>query len=84
MAFLGASGVWKEFPQPGASVTALAEVTLAIEPGEAVAETGESGSGKSTLLSLLAGMDQPTHGTVEFDNEALQSATEERLARMRR
>ncbi len=84
MVFLGASGVWKEFPQPETSVTALADVTLTIERGELVAVTGESGSGKSTLLSLLAGLDRPTHGTVRFENEALQSATEKRLARIRR
>ena len=39
-AFLSASGVWKEFPQPGTSVTALADVTLAIGRGEFVVVTG--------------------------------------------
>ena len=84
MALLGASGVWKEFPQPGTSVTALADVTLAIERGELVVVTGESGSGKSTLLSLLAGMDRPTRGAVRFEDEALESAASGRLARIRR
>ena len=84
MALLGASGVWKEFPQPGTSVTALADVTLAIERGELVVVTGESGSGKSTLLSLLAGMDRPTRGAVRFEEEALESAAPGRLARIRR
>ncbi len=83
-ALLSASGVWKEFPQPGTSVTALADVTLAIGRGEFVVVTGESGSGKSTLLSLLAGMDRPTRGAVRFDDEALESAAPGRLARIRR
>ena len=83
-ALLGASGVRKEYPQPGTTVTALAGITLAVERGEFVVVTGESGSGKSTLLSLLAGMDRPTRGGVRFDGEALESAAPGRLARIRR
>ena len=39
------------------SVDAVADVTLAIDPGSFVGITGPSGSGKSTLLHLLAGLD---------------------------
>lgn len=84
MIFLRASGVWKEFPQPGTSVTALADVTLNIARGEFFVVTGASGSGKSTLLSLLAGMDRPTRGVLSFEDEALEAAAAGRLARIRR
>jgi ABC-type lipoprotein export system ATPase subunit len=40
---------------PGPPVVALAEVSLAVAPGEVVAVTGPSGPGKSTLLAPLAG-----------------------------
>jgi len=48
---------------PGA-VTALRHVTCRVEPGQQIALSGASGSGKTTLLNLLAGLDEPTAGTV--------------------
>jgi len=53
----------------GESVTALADVSLSIDPGEVVGIAGPSGSGKSTLLHLLAALDTPTSGTVYIDGE---------------
>ncbi len=46
------------------SVTALDGVDLDVATGEALAIVGESGSGKSTLLRVLAGLQQPTAGSV--------------------
>ena len=46
-------------------VQALDDVTLAVEPGEAVGLVGRNGSGKSTLLRLIAGIIKPTSGRVE-------------------
>lgn len=45
-------------------ITALHEVTLTLDPGEAVALMGRNGAGKSTLLNTLVGMHQPTSGQV--------------------
>lgn len=47
----------------------LHQLNLDIEPGQFVAIVGRSGCGKSTLLRLLAGLDQPTGGAIEFDGE---------------
>jgi ABC-type polysaccharide/polyol phosphate transport system ATPase subunit len=46
-------------------VQALQDVSLAVEPGEAVGLVGRNGSGKSTLLRLIAGIIKPTAGRVE-------------------
>lgn len=43
---------------------ALADVSIAVAPGEFVAIDGKSGSGKSTLLHLLSLLDRPTDGAV--------------------
>ncbi|MFD4023719.1 ABC transporter ATP-binding protein [Streptomyces sp. NPDC058576] len=47
---------------PGRPV--LHEVSLTLEPGEHVALVGTSGAGKSTLARIVAGVQQPTAGTV--------------------
>ena len=63
-------------------VSALREVSLKVDPSEAVAITGRSGSGKSTLLSLIGGLEQPDEGQVLIDGRAIW--TEPRPARARR
>jgi ABC-type lipoprotein export system ATPase subunit len=48
------------------AVYAVREVSVAVRTGMRVALTGPSGSGKSTLLHLIAGLDQPSSGTVSW------------------
>lgn len=50
----------------------LRGLDIDIAPGEFVAIVGHSGCGKSTLLRLLAGLDQPSSGTLALDGLPLQ------------
>lgn len=61
-------GVSKSFGRGTDRVDVLRRVDLTIAPGEIVALLGPSGCGKSTLLRLVAGLDEPTDGTVCVDD----------------
>ncbi|AWB32777.1 ABC transporter ATP-binding protein [Orrella marina] len=62
----------------------LRNVDLALPAGERVAIAGPSGSGKTSLLLLLAGLEAPTGGWVEFNGERLDALSRDALADMRR
>jgi len=66
------------------AITALSGVSLDVAAGEVLAITGASGSGKSTLLGLLAGLDQPTEGSITVDGIEITRLGEDALARFRR
>jgi putative ABC transport system ATP-binding protein len=68
----------------GAAESAVDDVSLTVEPGEAVAVMGPSGSGKSTLLNLIAGLDRPTSGSVLVAGERVDEMGETGVARFRR
>lgn len=51
------------------AVTVIPELSLDVNDGEFVVLVGPSGCGKSTLLRLIAGLDQPTSGTIKIDGQ---------------
>lgn len=60
-------GISKQF----GAVSALTDIDLDVYAGEVVALVGDNGAGKSTLVKTLAGVHQPTAGTIEFMDEAV-------------
>jgi putative ABC transport system ATP-binding protein len=68
----------------GAStVDILKGIDFTVRHGEFVAIMGASGSGKSTLLGLLAGLDNPTSGTVSLNGTVISNLAEDKLAQLR-
>jgi ABC-type nitrate/sulfonate/bicarbonate transport system ATPase subunit len=72
------AGVTKRF----GDLVALDGVSLAVEPGTVTGVVGPSGCGKSTLLELIAGLEQPTAGTVTVAGHAEPAGRLERCALM--
>jgi len=78
------SGIIKDFPSPGGErLRVLDGVDLELVEGGSLAIQGPSGSGKSTLLGILAGLEQPTSGTVEISGVDLGVLSERELAQFR-
>ena len=59
--------VSKVYGRGPSAVLALDRVSLTVAPGEFTCLVGASGCGKSTLLSLVAGLDQPTAGSISTE-----------------
>ena len=78
----GAAVLVKDASKSFGRISALREVSLEVEPGEAIAISGRSGSGKSTLLGLIGGLSQPDSGQILIDGRPIW--TEPRPARARR
>ncbi len=51
----------------------LTDINLEIAPGRMIAFVGRSGCGKTTLIKLIAGLLEPTEGTILFDNTDLKT-----------
>jgi HlyB family type I secretion system ABC transporter len=54
-------------------VPILTDLTLEVEPGTTIAIVGRSGSGKTTLVKCLAGLLEPTAGTILYDGVDLRT-----------
>ena len=67
MALLSVSGLYKSF----SGVPAVDGVSFSAEPGELLCLLGPSGCGKTTMLRMLAGLEDPDAGTIEFDDRTM-------------
>jgi len=75
--------ITKSLPLGRERIDILKGINIRVEHGEFVAVMGPSGSGKSTLLGIIAGLDNPTSGTVLIDGINITKMGESQLAQVR-
>jgi NitT/TauT family transport system ATP-binding protein len=63
----------------GTRLLALDNINLKVKPGEFLCIVGPSGCGKSTLLHLIAGLHQPTSGSVLVDDHKVDAPGTDRI-----
>jgi len=74
----------KSYQQSDSSVIVLRDANLSLNQGRSAALLGESGCGKSTLLHLIAGLDRPDKGEINFQNENWTKFNEKQWNQVRR
>jgi len=78
-----ATHISRIFPMPAGPVTAVADVTLRIAPGDHLAIRGPSGCGKSTLLHMLGCVETPTAGTLLFNGNDVSKLSDRQRSLLR-
>ena len=73
----------KQYDDGKDSVHILNNVNLTVHTSEQLAIIGSSGSGKSTLLHLLGALDQPTSGSVLFEQQDIFAFSNAQQAKFR-
>jgi putative ABC transport system ATP-binding protein len=77
------AGLHKYFRRGSEQIDVLIDLSLDVIEGEFLALMGPSGSGKTTLLNLIAGLDQPSEGTIWVGDQLISEMSESQLARWR-
>ena len=68
----------------GNDIRILKNINFEIKKNERVAITGESGSGKTSLLMLMSGLENPSTGSIIFQNKNLSKISDEQKTAIRK
>lgn len=78
MSFFKFENVDKSFGEGTAKTDVLKNINLEVQEGEFLVLLGFSGTGKTTLINLMAGLEEPTKGSVTFKGEPVKGPSPER------
>lgn len=76
--FVSVENLSKIYPSSDGDVTVFDNVNIGIKKGEFVCIIGHSGCGKSTIMNVLAGLDEPTNGSVIMDGKEISGPSLDR------
>ena len=77
--FISIEGIAKRYPgADGGEIAVFENLWLSMARGEFGCVIGHSGCGKTTVLNILAGLDQPSEGTVIVDGQAIEGTSLDR------
>lgn len=76
-------GVAKSYQTGDLALEVLSDLNLSVDPGDFVSIQGESGCGKTTLLNVLAGIEYPDRGYVNWGGHSIAEFSRNDLARKR-
>lgn len=83
MALIECRNLGKTYKKGAGTIKPLDGLDLDIEAGRFLALMGPSGSGKTTLLNLIAGIDQPTTGSLTIGGQDIAKLSRGKLAAWR-
>jgi ABC-2 type transport system ATP-binding protein len=66
---LQVQGVYKRY----SGIPVVEDVTFSAKPGEVTGYLGPNGSGKSTTMKMIAGLVEPSFGTISFDGQPIHT-----------
>jgi lipoprotein-releasing system ATP-binding protein len=78
-----ASSIGQEYATRSGGLVVLRDISLEMQPGQALAVMGPSGAGKSTLLHILGTLERPTRGSVRLAGQDPFALPEKELAAFR-
>jgi len=77
--FISIEGIAKRYPGvAGGATTVFENFWLSMSRGEFACVIGHSGCGKTTVLNILAGLDEPSEGTVIVDGQGIDGTSLDR------
>jgi putative ABC transport system ATP-binding protein len=83
-AVVEAKEITRVYGEGETAVRALNGCSVDVDRGQLTAVMGPSGSGKSTMMHILAGLDQPTEGSVSIEGADITKLNDNELTKLRR